>query len=269
MINIYSLSFFRHANSNYEHPNCGTSQGRFFANFLPTLLRAFYANYPEWELRIHHDENLALFPYGKVVFKLAEWGKLKVVDMGKAERLCESMMWRLKPLWDPDANIVVCRDVDSLPMPREKIMIDQFIQRGLAVNALLDSESHCGPLMGGMVAYKAPEFRKLFTQYPTFEAFIDASRIPQFANLNQHGSDQSAQNGLLWKTLQKRALIHQRRNIVQYPDAAETWPAAPQKEPADFIVAHIGAGYDLVKAMNIYDPLPSSEIVRKAEAECV
>ena len=90
---VYSLSLFRHAASNYEHPNYGDSRGRFFTNCLPSLVKAFRANYPGWQLRIHHDETLFQGAYGDMLCRLQGEGMLQLIYMGRAETLCGSMLW--------------------------------------------------------------------------------------------------------------------------------------------------------------------------------
>src|SRR3990167_2125390 len=108
MNKVYSLAFFRDAASAYESPRCGASQGCFFANFLPTVIRAFRSIFvPEgWKLIIHHDQRVHEFPYFKVLEALQERDALRLVPMGESQGLCDSMLWRMKPVLDLDGYVV-------------------------------------------------------------------------------------------------------------------------------------------------------------------
>lgn len=241
---VFSLALFRHGASGYETPNCGTSQGRFFGNFMPWVVRAFLASFGTayWQLRIHHDDRLDTVPYGPTLRKLHTAGVLKLVDMGVAQTLCGSMLWRLQPLFEPDVELVACRDVDSMPMPRDHIMLAEFERSECIVHAILDSESHTGPLMGGMTAYKADAFRHLF---PGRTSVADLLTLGPDINFNSHGSDQIFLNRVVWPRCMGRTMIHQPGEISRYPGAGASRKVAPKTTVLDRVVNHIGAGFDV------------------------
>ena len=231
---IHSVSFFRSDSSGYESPRSGTSQGIFFKNFIKLLVYAHYAAFRGWELVIHHDDRVTAFDDFKFLDRCHDAGLLRLVYMGKANTLCGSMLWRMRPIWDSDADIVVCRDVDSLPMDRDRKMVEEFAQSGAVVHAILDSESHCGPLMGGMTAFRAKEMRASFP-----DGLPDLKHI----DLDKHGSDQRLLNTTVWPQLYRRTFIHQRREDIQYPEAMATKKVAEQTTDLDKVVRHIGAAY--------------------------
>lgn len=240
-MNVHSVSLFRHDASGYESPRAGTSQGIFFSNFLPTLVRAHFAAFKGWELRIHHDDRVREFPYFKVLHRLHEAGMIRMVAMGEAPTLCGAMLWRLSPVMDPDVGYFICRDVDSLPMHRDRKMVDEFIASGAYAHAILDSESHCGPMMGGMVGFKAQELHKILHFPLPFDA----------QSLSVHGSDQKWLNTFVWPKLASKTLIHQRRDDIIYPNALRTLKAPPQETELDKVVRHVGAAYPREKAMEV------------------
>lgn len=234
MINVYSLAFFRSDASGYESERAGTSRGIFFQNFIPSVIRAFRVVWGGWELRIHHDERVKDRECWPLLDRCARAGLLKLVPMGEAKELCSAMLWRLKPLQDPDldrADWVVCRDVDSLPMHRDRKMVEQAIQMGAIAHAILDSESHSGPLMGGMTAFRRT----------TCELF--SADLRDGIDMDKHGADQRYLNREIWPHVKAKTLIHQRRRDIQYPDAMKTLPVAPQETELDKVVRHVGAGY--------------------------
>ncbi len=233
---VYSLAYYRHPDSGYESADAGSSQGVFFQNFMPSLVRAAFGVFPDWELRIHHDLRVMETPYWPVLEDLHANGQLRLVNCGEAPSLCGAMLWRCLPFWDEQVELFACRDIDSLPMPRERVMLREFEDSPYRLHAILDSESHTGPLMGGMCAFKGP------APAESLDAWIDGF------DLKAHGSDQDFLNARL--TNMADMLIHQRHEIARYPEA-HSRPAPPQEAPGDFPVRHLGFAYpaDLVAAL--------------------
>lgn len=234
---VYSLAFFRANASGYESPRAGTSQGIFFDNFIPTVIRACRVVCRDWEIRVHHDERAKDRSNWPLLDRLNRAELIKLVPMGEVKTLCDSMLWRLEPLRDTSVDWVVCRDVDSLPMQRDRKMVEHAIGMGAEAHAILDSESHSGPLMGGMTAYSKG----------TWGHFFRSKR--DGIDMDQHGADQRYLNREIWPLIKSKTVIHQRRRDILYHDAMKTLPVAPQETVLDGIVRHIGAGYDREKAM--------------------
>lgn len=253
MKRVHSVSFFRHELSGYESENAGTSRGKFFANFMPTLVRAHYAAFPGWELRIHHDDRVMQFPYFYALQCMASQNvvnSLVLINMGHADTLCGSMLWRMLPMFDPDVEFFISRDVDSLPMHRDRVMVEEAIAAGADAHAILDSESHSGPLMGGMTGYRPAALRAAFPGVANLAQFLALAPDIDF---NVHGSDQVFLNRIVWPKLFKKTLVHQLRQDVLYPEAMKTRLVAPKVTRLDHVVRHLGAGYDIPKAQAALD----------------
>lgn len=259
---VYSLSFFRHESSGYEQASCGVSRGIFFLNFVPAVVRAFHAVYGggDWELRFHVDERIMVGAYGPVLQKYHQAGLIKLVRMGMAHTLCGSMLWRMAPLFEDGVDYVVCRDVDSLPMPRERKMFEEFEQSGLGVHAIHDSESHTGPLMGGMVSFKRAAFKTMMPQASSVE---DLLRLGEFLKLdfNVHGTDQQFLNAIVYPRMAQQMMVHTRLPYAMYD--CKTVPVAAQREPLDSVIQHIGAAFDVPKAIGVTEPMLPAEVLEK------
>ena len=251
MKNVYSLAFFRSDQSGYESERAGASQGRFFLNMLPMVVHAHSVTFPDFELRIHHDDRVMEFEYFHAMEEMNAEGLLRLVPMGPAKRLCSSMLWRLCPIWDEDVEYVVCRDVDSLPMHRDRKMIQDFMDSGATAHLILDSESH-GGLMGGMTAFHAPKLR---AKFPHIQNLDELLLIDGTIDMNQHGADQIFLNRHIWPRVYKETLVHQRRQDVMYPNALKTLPVAPQVTELDKVITHVGAAFPIDKAMEALDGL--------------
>ena len=256
----HSVAFFRSDASGYESPRAGTSQGIFFKTFMPILVRAHYAAFKGWDLAIHHDDRVREFEYFPTLERMHRAGLLTLVPMGECHALCSSMLWRLQPIFAGTHDWVVCRDIDSLPMFRDRSMVEEAIASGAAVHAILDSESHSGPLMGGMTAFNAATFRGTFPN-ETLESFINK---PLEIDLNQHGADQRFLNTVVWPRMKYKTFIHQRRNDVQYPEAMRTEGVHYSSLDLDNVVRHIGAAYDKEKAAKVIAENHKYELVSGA-----
>ena len=264
MKNVYSLAFYRHHRSAYEDPNCGEAQGRYFVNYLATVIRAFHLVYPDWELRIHHDDRVKEYPYWRALVKMDAAGLLRLVDFGVSDSLCgiRGMMSRWRPVFDDDVRFVAMRDVDSLPQPRERVMLEDFMSSGAVIHGILDSQSHSGPLMGGMVAVDAQQFKKR-TEHKTLESLMKAGE-PLNLDYNVHGSDQRFLNGAVYPYLGPFTYIHAKRNLGY--TAMVTRPVAPQVHPLDF-VAHCGGAFSVDQAAEILAAHPPKNLALIEECE--
>lgn len=236
---------------------------------MPWVIRAFCATFGAqgWEMRVHHDDQMDRIIYGDVLQALARQGVLKLVNMGKAETLCGSMLWRLHPIFDPTVSLVAARDVDSLPMDRDLVMLDYFEKSSSFIHAILDSESHCGPLMGGMIAIKPAQFRATFPEITAVKDLLTAAPTLQY---NNHGDDQLAMNQVIWPRTPQGTLIHQVGEIRRYPTARETQKVAPKVTEMDRVVNHIGAGFSidrLKKALEGCGDYPNKELIETTERE--
>lgn len=249
---VCSYAFFRHGASAYEHPNAGDSQGKFFVNFLRVLVRAHHACFPGWELRIHHDDRVQEMAYFKALQRMRDAGLLRLVDMGQAQTLCGSMLWRMIPAFEEGVEVVVCRDVDSLPMPHDRRAIEEWLATGKAVHLMHGSESHSG-IMGGTISVRTKEFQKLVGPIG-WERFV--TQLGAAADLRTHGGDQRALNGSYRGILEPSMLIHKlKRTTMCSEGAAEVRTIIAQATPDDIhpdVAIHgdsfanfVGACYDV------------------------
>jgi len=252
--NVISLALFRHSSSQYEHPNAGEGRGRFFTNCLPAILRGYAVCFPEWRVRIYHDDSIYNTYYGDVLLALAAKGEIDLVDANPAETLCGSMLWRIKPASDPSVDRFLCRDIDSMPTPREAAAVDQWIASGLPVHAIHDSISHSG-YMGGMMGFVGRHLREVIGANPYAEAIAYANSAG--FDLNSHGADQRVLNSMFAPRLSSSTFCS--FNPMKLTQSAYRQAAAiPEKShPLDKAGSHIGGCFDRCGAVGVYnDSIP-------------
>ncbi len=282
MHKVLAYSFFRHDSSHYEHPNCGEAKGRVFLNYVRLLVRAHFAVWFGWELRIYHDDRVMEFPYWKAIQGFERAGLLELHYCGKAKTLCQSMMWRMRPAWDPAVDVVVCRDVDSVPLPRDRRACEEFIRTGLAVHVVHEASAHSG-IMGGTIGLNAAAFRDL-AKFPTLDSFeYEAARAYPAERWNEHGCDQNFLNAVVLPRVKDRLLLHELDHItgdMGIPDA-HTYRRIHGDTPADMRqdVAALGDQFsriiggcsDVEAPFAFYDALDIKEIhtIAKIEKEAL
>lgn len=249
-MNVISLAIFRHDSSAYEHPNAGEGRGRFFSNCLPAILRGFAVCFPGWRVRIHHDDSIYQTYYGDVLMKLAADGQIDLVDCGKAETLCGSMLWRLKPASDPTVDRFICRDIDAMPSPREAEAVNEWVDSGMAVHVIHDSESHTG-YMGGMMGFRADALRDVIGPNPYETSIRFGSDVG--LTMNVHGDDQRVLNRLFEPRLSASTFCSFDPRKLPHSQYRVARPMPDRSSPLDRAASHVGGCFDRVGAVGIYN----------------
>jgi hypothetical protein len=179
-MNAISYSLFGY-NQNFE--NCLSFKS--YIRGLHINIRVAQVLYPGWDVCISIDETTALSAYSEY-FKRLHADKKAVVDEYQPAPLCEMMLWRLRPLFQPKYNRVICRDTDSLLSYRERQAVAYWEQGTKMAHAITDSVSHNITLMGGMIGFKSGPFRDR-TRATTFNQLMSLSTGHDFS---KKGSDQ-------------------------------------------------------------------------------
>jgi hypothetical protein len=235
---VISYSFFRSPRSRFEQEGAGSYRGRFFARHFPAVIRACAANFPGWQIRVHHDQSLWECEYAPMLENLQRHGIVKLVDMGHADTLCGSMLWRMAPLWDKNVERFICRDLDSVPSPRDRMCVEQWIRSGKPVHAIHDHEYHAGTaLMGGMCGFSGGMGPSLGLR--TFEEFMLRARDHSI-QLDVHGADQRLLNAELWPKVKKHCLMHQLKSERDEGAAMTVTRPVFSKPPETWMVGAIG-----------------------------
>lgn len=175
--------------------------GRFYET-VPVILRAHHSVYPGWQIRIHHDTAATDSGYWQTLLRLDKQGLVKLVHVDDEPRYTRAMLWRLLPIWT-DAEVCFCRDLDALPMPKERRAVEMFMSMPKYIaHGINDNPAHGIPLMGGMCGFRCEGFRQR-TGLESFAELADAR--PR--HWGDHGTDQVV-IGELWPLLADRALIN-------------------------------------------------------------
>lgn len=197
---------------------------------LPTYIRAHHALFPGYELRIHHDDHILTAPYGDVLFGLERRNLLKLVRMGEdgiAIGKCQAMLWRLAPAWDPEVEVVFCRDVDALPTWRERKCAEEFIASTHPIGVVHDNPEHM-LMLGGLCHLRNIAGSPM---WQSFTKFIEGANF-NAATWGEHGADQAYLNEIM--TNAQPPVLEHSLFIVSTESGEWVHRDGPTLENADF-----------------------------------
>jgi len=187
------------AYSLFCHPSARPFEWRAFVRGLCFNLRMNRLLYPEWVTATFLDAQTA-DRYGELFAALGA----AVTVAGRAPALCEGMLWRMIPIFEPRDRYshVLCRDADAITTYREACAVSEWLASGKTAHALRDDPMHTVPLMGGMSGFDCRKLREKtgFGSWPDM--------IAAFGDLSQRGSDQIALSTHVYPRIQPDVLTH-------------------------------------------------------------
>jgi hypothetical protein len=159
-------------------------------------VRGFYFNvlmnsivYPGWKTVVHVDDHISGKYHIMLKWLTKEYG-VQVHGVLDDATHCMKMLWRMKPIFWADTDVVICRDADALTSLTEAKVVDQFIESGKSIHGILDNPAHSIPLMGGMCGFKCQPMRD---KYESFEKMTALG-----SGIDKHGSDQKFLNDVVY-----------------------------------------------------------------------
>ena len=168
-----------------------------YCKFAPGALLSTRALYPDWEIRVYHDGNI---PHS--VKAIATLIDAKLFDLGSLDSFGKKCLWRLIPLFGLTDGVLLCRDIDSIALPKERFAVEQFLNLHGSCHNIVDHVEHNIELMGGLCGIDTKEFRIAF---PT----LTFDTIPHiFFDYVNPGSDQSFLCKVVYPKLKFNAVEH-------------------------------------------------------------
>lgn len=159
---------------------------------LAINLRLARLLFPEWKVRLHIDE--ASYNGFQRYFELLQHPHSDILQISicREAELTKAMLWRMKPAFDPEVKLFICRDLDSPLTYKDKCAVDEFENSTKAAHAITDSISHNIPMMGGMIGFKNHHFKD-YTGFHNWDEMIN-----QMSGYNIKGADQDFLNRYIY-----------------------------------------------------------------------
>lgn len=141
------------------------SESRYWYN-IPALVAINLIVYPNSEIWIYMPEELIKHPLFEVLEKLSEkFDALKLKFLSFSYTNTEPTLWRYKPVFDKLSEIVLCRDLDSLPNESEIKATYYFLnQPNYYIQTLRTHKNHIFPIttiLAGLSAYRPSKINSL------------------------------------------------------------------------------------------------------------
>src|SRR3990167_3850963 len=187
----YALFGFNKA----KYDNCFS-----FDSYLAGLMLSIRLNrlvFPGWQNVVETDHNTYIG--FKNLFEYLEEKKIIRLEINANDaKLCEAMLWRLKPaFWmangEWEFSHVLCRDLDSLHTYREAQAVQTWINNDKAMHAITDSVSHDVALLGGMIGINPRHFTAK-TNIKSFRQLMERWTT----DFSRKGSDQTFLNTVIY-----------------------------------------------------------------------
>lgn len=131
------------------------NEPRYWSN-IPYLLVANSAIYPEFYMRFYvHSESAANPCLGLLqeVSKNNNKVEIEIIDVPYVGT--QLTAWRVKPLWENDVDVLLCRDVDYSINRLERKSVEYFrFQDKCIVHGIRSYHLHTAPYMAGLCGFK-------------------------------------------------------------------------------------------------------------------
>lgn len=138
------------------------TEGRYWGN-INYILIANSAIYPEFCSRFYIHQGSIDLPGFKVLKKAQE----SFPDSVEIEMINEPIVgtkftnWRLKPLWEDDIGILLCRDLDHITNVPERKAVEYFMQYSTKfVHGIRSYHLHTVPYMAGLCGFRCSLVKK-------------------------------------------------------------------------------------------------------------
>ncbi|MFZ4796145.1 MAG: hypothetical protein ACOYMA_01540 [Bacteroidia bacterium] len=134
------------------------SETRYWYN-IPALIAVNLMVYPNAAIWIYLPEELIKHPLYEMLEKLSEkFEALKLKFLSYNYQNTEPTLWRYKPVFDKLSEIVLCRDLDSVPNEMEIRATQYFIEEpSFYIQTLRTHKNHIFPIttiLAGLSAYR-------------------------------------------------------------------------------------------------------------------
>lgn len=238
---------------------------------FPFYLRGVYFNarmnhilYPEFINWIFVSRNILDY-HGELLNDLLEFGNVDLTSIRDHKQRCQSMLWRMHPIFYNNVTHILCRDLDSVSTYREAMCVYDWLHSPYEFHAINDNAAHSG-LMGGLVGFNCAKFREL-TGYKSFDQMVSG------CDFSKHGSDQNWMNKFVAPKIKNNLLFHNLKG--QGAQAAAVKTEVPKMKDiseklwtTDLISRYIGSAgvidFELLRWFKANDPDPKfDEFERK------
>lgn len=169
--------------------------------------------YPGWKCRIYCGVDVPV--HGRQQLQDAGFQVyLRAAKFGKHDGL----FWRFEPIFDPQVEVTLVRDLDSRLNPREAAAVEEWLASGKRLHTMRDHYEHIVPILGGMWGCR---------HWPEFGHLLNGWR-----KIGNMGNDQDFLKEKIWPLVKENDCIQHDRYVV---DTTVDTPTGPfTYKPVEF-----------------------------------
>lgn len=142
------------------------NKDRYWYN-IPAMVILNKLIYPNFDITIHISSNVKENPLYKILSDLEKYGYINIIEIDRDYNGTEPTLWRYKPLLDKSCDILLCRDIDSLPTTDEIRSTMYFIDSEYKVSTIRSHTNHTTPstiILAGLCGFR-PKSINLDTKF--------------------------------------------------------------------------------------------------------
>jgi hypothetical protein len=254
-------------------------QDRYWYNvpFIPIVNDLFY---PGYVTRVHIDADTRNHPLYPMLEKLSARGIVELIECAYRFQNTEPTLWRLQPIWNEDYDVVLCRDIDSLPNTREAQATLAFVASSFLIQSMRTHFLHRGAnarMLAGLCGFRSGIRAYLSGTFDDYYRMARASWGTDQETLNSYFVDRLGPDFVKTKLLdtcvdvfpgQMQEVIpghdagrlaqrvydevdvsHVPEEVRRCLDALTTWPGQPVTARGDAARLLLGQGTDTARAV--------------------
>ena len=127
------------------------------------------------------------------------------------------MLWRFLPTLDPQVDVFISRDLDSIVKSREMEAEDEWLQSGKSLHVMRDHPEHDVPMLGGLWGTQMTGSRKVWGEvWTNIWTDIIADPLSQ-ADRGKKGPDQTLLARHVWGKVPGGVLQHDSFFCARFP----------------------------------------------------
>eukprot|EP00090_Calanus_glacialis_P018459 TRINITY_DN28652_c0_g1_i1.p1 TRINITY_DN28652_c0_g1~~TRINITY_DN28652_c0_g1_i1.p1 ORF type:complete len:263 (+),score=43.27 TRINITY_DN28652_c0_g1_i1:109-789(+) len=179
---------------------------------------------PDWTMRLYVDLELSDPVLAKLCHLACQNPNLDLClaahlpgTPARDARQLFPMLWRFFPTLDPQVDILLSRDLDSLIEKREVSAVTEWLKSGKLIHSMRDHPQHCVPLLGGMWGARLSVDR-VRQQWQKSWKKIQEHRLAHSPR-NATGPDQILLQHAVWKWGRHDALEHDSYSCKEFPNS--------------------------------------------------
>lgn len=152
-------------------------QDRYWYN-IPAVYIANTLLYPDFNINVFISENVKTHPLYPLLLKLSKADNFTLLSSNMNYLNTEPTMWRMIPFFKKETDILLCRDIDSLPTINEVKSTLQFIESDYLIHTMRTHRQHNSQsthILAGLCGFKPKELRNKniphFSDFKTYYSY--------------------------------------------------------------------------------------------------